>query len=459
MSTAQNMNEITSFLEAARQGEQTDAAPFVDFSKKFEAIVLWGAGNLGTALGAKLIELGVRIDVYWDTQFEQIKERNGLRVIQPFSGDFKPQKTLVIFCIGNIVTGSQIMGTLGKNAYHNVVHGKDLLYAFLCPLTNQYPPKPEICNSLAICEICSCERLYSIIQADAARARGVPKKEILSLTRFYITITTACNLKCTHCTMYMNSYPKKIAKNVPLRQILQDINIVMQAIDACGIVCLYGGEPFLHKDIDKIIEQTLTYENFNSLLLSTNGSVPMTSRHLEAMNSPRIRLDLSNYLHIYNDKQRKIFFNNLEKCKIAGIFVKSQNFIPTWIMASTLEDKHKTPEMMRQSKNSCKKDNGRLIVGHNGKLFPCFFAQSLFSLGVADYPDDYIELNPEHSISEIRERIQKMISRPWHLSCSHCQFDNPTLPSAKAVKTIVNQAAEQGFNSRYSLPVHKAISA
>lgn len=436
-----DMDEIAEFLRGARRGERLNPEVFVRFARRFQAVVIWGAGNLGTAVGARVLEVGVPVSCYWDTQAERIQTSNGLPVFAPFGGAFNKDKTLVLFCIGNVAMGPNVFLQLAENGWTNVVHGNDLLQGLLCPLSNEKPPEVKICNSFDICSVCSCERLDSIVRANVIRKQGLSPDAVLSFDRVHFIVNSVCNLKCTHCFMYINSYPKDRKQNVPLKQMVQDIDVVMGAVHSFGVVNIFGGEPFLRKDMDQIVSRVLTHQNMGAVIVNSNGTVRIDSSQFAPLADERVRLAFSNYLEVLDEGKQTLFFQNIEAAQTAGVTTKYQNGLPTWNVSSTLEPKGDSLETMIQKKHEC---GVRFLYVFDGKLFPCAFTLSIHDLQVADYTTDYLVLDPTKSPEEIREGIRDLLSRSHYGACGHCEtFGSPSL---------TNQAAAQGFDERYALP-------
>ena len=433
--------EMGAFLSAARHGEHVDPQIFVRLAKSFDSVVIWGAGNLGSAIGKKLLDLGVNPTCYWDAQAEKIKICNGLPVISPFDGDFHRDTTLVLFCIGNVAVGPNVYRQLAANDWKHVVHGNDLLQGLLCPLSNDRPPDTKICNNLDICSVCSCERLNNIVRLNAVRKRNISDQKILSFDRVHFIVNNICNLKCKHCFLYMNSYPKEYKQNVYINQISQDIDVIMRTVHSFGVVNIFGGEPFLHKDLDLIVRRVLSYDNFGSVIVNTNGTVRIDASQLSSIKDGRLRLAFSNYLKMLDEGKKTTFFQNIETAKSLGINAKYQNTLPTWNVSSTLEDKRNSIERMIQKKSTC---GVRFLYVFDGKLFPCAFALSIYDLRVADYKTDYTFLDPNKSQDTMCDCIRELISRTYYGACGHCDFfGSPAL---------AKQAGEQGFDIRYALP-------
>jgi organic radical activating enzyme len=436
-----HLTKIDNFIADARNGKSTDPDVFVAFARQFDSVVIWGAGNLGTAVAKKIRALGVTLSSFWDAQAEHIVERNGVPVIAPFSGSFNREKTIILFCIGNVAVAPNVFRQLSENGWHHVLHGNDLVQGLICPLSDEKPVNTAICNNFDICSVCSCERLHSIVRSTAARKLELPPEQLLSFDRVHFIVNNVCNLKCTHCFLYINSYPKERKQNVETGQLLQDIQVIMRTVHSFGVVNIFGGETFLHKDIDQIITSVLSYENFGSVIVNTNGIARIKPQQMKAMRDSRVRLALSNYLEVLDEAKKEIFFKNIESAKASGVNAKYQNALPTWNISSSLEHKGDTRETMVEKKAAC---GVRFLYVFDGKLFPCAFSLSINDLGVADYASDYVTLDPELSPEALRSRIRAMLARPHYGACGHCENFGAS--------ALTGTAAEQGFDKRYALP-------
>jgi hypothetical protein len=444
------MAGIADFLQAARNGDEVDASVFVNFTRRFEAIVLWGAGNLGTAVGKRLLELDIRISAYWDMRAEQIVKQNAVDVLPLFSGDFIPENTLVIVCIGNAplrINNKNLVKPLSENGWH-FMDGMDLLYALICPLSSRRPLNARYCTNFGdICSLCECARLHNIVLTDTARKRKVSTKDIFFIERVHFIVNNLCNLKCTHCCVYINSIPRERKQNIDFQQIQQDISLCMQSVDAFGSAILLGGEPFLHKDIDRIIVKILSYDKFGILLINTNGIPRMSQKQFDAMKDPRVNLSFSNYLHVLDEKKSAAYLENCKNAADAGVNIGRLARMPVWNLSPTLENFHYDAEQMIRIKSAC--NNRDFLYVYDGKIFPCTTSYSIFDLGIADYKTDYILLDPEDSPEENRNKIINLRNRPYYHACSHCS-------SNSGLTRFTPEVAKQGFDPRYPSPNRNA---
>lgn len=83
---------------------------------------------------------------------------------------------------------------------------------------------------------------------------------------FIFFITNVCNLKCEHC-FYHESLNTKISDLS-----LEEIKKCSMSLGEINNINFSGGEPFIRKDIDEIVDIFYTNNNLKFLLIPTNGS-------------------------------------------------------------------------------------------------------------------------------------------------------------------------------------------
>lgn len=127
----------------------------------------------------------------------------------------------------------------------------------------------------------------------------------------YVEVTSNCNLKCKYC--YNNSGEEKF--EIPIKL----LNQVFDSCNKIGInsIAISGGEPYLHKDIQKIIE-LLKEKNFKSIVLITNG---MSNRIFECISI----MEYLDFLQISLDSvspELNDLYRNFENCNIVKNNIK-----------------------------------------------------------------------------------------------------------------------------------------
>jgi organic radical activating enzyme len=431
------MFDIEEFITCADRGMAVDIDGFREYVNAYETVSIWGAGNLGTAVGKKLIEDNIKVSYYWDAQADKIKNRNGVPVKQIEYSFDKKNKILVIFCISNEAVAPFLLMDFKQRGY-DYLPGKSIFYAFICPISDSSVLNTEICNAWDVCSACGCKRLYNVVCQKILRKKELPEDNMLAFDRIHFITNNTCNLKCKYCISMMNSYRQDQKKFMPLERIYKDIDKVMKAIDAIGVVNVFGGEPFLHKDISKIVKKVLEYDNFGAMIINTNGVAHIDENQLDGLDDVRIRVACSNYSGQINAEQEGRFKNNYDMMKNKGIIVKTQNVLPMWSVPCTVHKAQNANEdVLTKRRRNCPVP---YLYVFNGRIFPCLQALLVFDLEVADN-NDYIKIDDVDSIEELRQRIFALRSKQYYKSCDYCYGNDGN--------EYTNKAGEQGVEQRY----------
>lgn len=129
-----------------------------------------------------------------------------------------------------------------------------------------------------------------------------------------------------------------------------------------------------------------------------------------------------------------MFEQNIENVKNAGICYTVGIFSPEWIIPVTLENKYLSDEQARKKKAVCT----HWHQVKNGKVHPCDLANSIYSLGIADYPDSYFDLTQNLGMPEMKDAFRHYLEKEYYEVCRH--HDRP-----KNAKYLTAKAAEQGY--------------
>lgn len=416
---------LQKYYEETASGDRVDNRLLYEYIKSYQYVVLWGASFQGQAIGKKLLDEGIPIDNYWDIRSDEIKECNGIEVIKPFTSE-NANETLIIICIGNRVIFGGLKNELIENGYPNFIEGDRLYMGILCPFTVDTGVNAKRCTQTMECRQIYCHRLGNIL----SRQNDSSEKPI-HLTSVTLVINSRCSLGCMYCTSYMNEYPQNKRTDVPLEQICNDIDVFFDAVDSVGTVTVMGGEPFMHPDISSIIEKLCTKKNFGLVSIATSGTWPIKEEQLNGLHDERVNVSFSNYTESITDNQKEWFYKNIETVKKSGVCYTVGLFSPEWIKPSTLYWLDATEEEMIDRKQRCTHWDQL----KNGKLHPCDFATAIYSLEIADYPSDYVELNASIPQAEMKEKIRKYLEKPFYQTCGHHRL----------YKGMTAKAAEQGY--------------
>jgi len=436
------MFDIEQFYAAAFSGQRCDVQGLAEHVRSFEHVVFWGAGNLGTSLGRKFLQLNLPITAYWDVRAQQIRELHGIQVLEPFEGGFDRSRTLVVFCITNVFVAQIVARQLRENGHDNLLIGHDLYQGLICPVTRE-SFDISVCRDMPACNVCSCTRLDNIVRA----ANTKDGSDNLHFPNITFVINQKCTLSCKYCYSYTNNYPKEKRVNFPLERVTRDIDRFFDAVDSVTLVPVVGGEPFLHPDLGVIVKKFLEKTNLGVLNVTTNGICKISPRQLEGLQDDRARVFFSNYLDCLTPAQGDLFHRNIELVQSQGVVAIAYNTTPQWTVPVTLDDKGFSTARTTAMKANCMLTpyNGKYVK--NGRFYPCTIADSVHNLGIADYPTDYVVIDSTRSDNELRQRIRDVMEAPFHQACRHCG-DREKVTARAGVQGFTDYAGRERSPSR-----------
>lgn len=239
-----------------------------------------------------------------------------------------------------------------------------------------------------------------------------------------ISVTDRCNLRCAYCIG-----GGKDSKFIKLESILsfEEIYEFTKAAVKFGItkVRLTGGEPLLRKDIVLLVKMLAGIKEIEDLSMTTNGILlGKIASELKNAGLHRINVSLDsvspgNYRRITNDGNLNDVLNSLEIAKNTGFsqikincviknskeepdaagvseYCRKNGFDIRYIRMMDMENGKYWPVIGGEG-GKCKVCN-RLRLSSDGRIFPCLFCNTSFSIKELGYEKAIrraIELKPE----------------------------------------------------------------
>jgi organic radical activating enzyme len=117
-----------------------------------------------------------------------------------------------------------------------------------------------------------------------------------------VLVTERCNLNCSHCNMFIPHF--EMPKHRELDTMIKDIDSYFNIVDYVSVFHLVGGEPFLHPQIQYVIQHILSnyIHKIDKFIITTNGSIAPKPSTIELLKSSNVILSVSNY----SDKLQKL---------------------------------------------------------------------------------------------------------------------------------------------------------
>lgn len=418
--------DLNQFYAQCESGGPVDKNAVIQYIQSFDKVIIWGSAGLGQAIGKYLEKNNVKTLQYWDQRFEELGSVGEHKIEAPFGKEYNRDHTLVIYSIPNHVIMNNLLNMLKEHGYYNVIRGDILYSGILCPYEHGDTPSAVRCWMKGECRSVICRKLQSITQS---RSRRQKPGERIDLTYNCFIINSLCNLSCTHCVQYINSYPADKKINIPLETICRDIDAWLEMIDSVGTISVMGGETFMHPDIAKIAQKFSEHDNFGFVSFPTNGLYPIKPEQLEGIEDPRIIIAFGAYQHVASERQLEIYKQNVELVKSYGIAYTESRHLPTWIVPNGLWKYSSDISYMEMKKSGCPMPPRNLQI-RDGKIHVCDKGVALYAMGTVDYPEDYFMLQKEMPLDQKRELFRKFIEKPYYQTCGHCGNSAVSAPSA-----------------------------
>ena len=258
------------------------------------------------------------------------------------------------------------------------------------------------------------------------------KDTTLRVDSIDLMLTEKCSLKCKDCSNLMQYYKKPIDTDYDI--LVKAMDKIMNSVDFIDELRVLGGDPFMYKELSKIINKLSTYKNVERIVVYTNAKFIPKNRNLDYLRLPRVILDITNYGEASSAADKFVDFAKKE-----GI-AYSMNHCNTWQDCGRIVPKsNKTEKELEHQFNNC--CNSDLISLLHGKLFRCPFSANGVNLkAFAANKDDEIDLNDDSmSKKDLRDKIMYLaFGKKFLTACRFCNgrdYSTANIPSAIQAKT------------------------
>jgi organic radical activating enzyme len=256
--------------------------------------------------------------------------------------------------------------------------------------------------------------------------KGFLSKQELFLRSIDLVITEKCSLKCKDCSNLMQYYEAPV--DITYDEVTQDFDDLTNAVDHIYEVRLIGGEPFMNKDIYKIIEYIVDSPKITKLVIYSNAMIPIKPSQAHIINHPKIVFSLTDYGELAKNTKRVT--QSLDDLGIAYRLHEPEN----WTDSGVIHDFQRSVEQQKQLFSECCGKN--LLTVSDGKLYRCPFAANADRLKAIPY-NSANAVSVKASANEIRRYIAEIDYIP---ACNHCKgrsFGSPEIiPAIQAPNAI-----------------------
>ena len=376
---------------------------------------MFGAGDIGELANYSLNRLGITVDFFCDNDTRKHgKKYLGIEVISP-ENLAKLNKSINIFISNNYV--SLISTQLNKYGFKEIYNCAELLKKTDFSQSNEIKGLQPLKIERRI------EYYRNMCLKDEYSSSG-----ILNIKSLDVQITERCSLKCTNCSNLMQYYEKPV--NSDLNQLFLAIERLMSCVNKIYEFRVLGGDPFMNKELHKVIDELKKYNQVEKVIVYTNGKIVPKGLNLDCLKDKKVILDITNYGEISNKHDEII--KVLEENKIAY----STTLTTVWTDSGRILPYQTETEEEKKKKfiNCCNSDILSIL---HGKLYRCPFSANATNLGAVPVDKtDIIDLcDKDTPIEDLKKKIKNLTyNKDFLTACSYCNGRDYTVANIKAAE-------------------------
>ena len=278
-------------------------------------------------------------------------------------------------------------------------------------------------NDIKFFEKHKLKNLYNFIQ----KIRFLIKRKPVISTLEYV-VTTRCTMNCKLCNTFVPYFTNEThSKIVTFEEFKNDLDKILKSVDYIYCFGFVGGEPFLAKDLAKMIKYACSKKQIKHVFIATNCTILPSQELLDAMKSKKFIIRTSNYTNVKNikggvtvkyEEVKKLIKKN--KIRLSD----PQEMGNTWITAPELYKDSQNPEKLTKDWDNCQRRFCNMLC--EGVFVPCtaaLFMNRNMEL-TQEIKDESPNIREFKSSKELTEKFIEIFSKPYSDYCNYCHTEN-----------------------------------
>lgn len=269
-------------------------------------------------------------------------------------------------------------------------------------LNDTYKMKPY---KMAIKEVESCIACQKYYGMD----------DRLCIKSIDLEITERCSMRCRDCSNLMQYY--KHPEDFTVEDLVDSIELLLKYVDEIYEIRVLGGEPFMHRNVHRIVNELLLFEQIQRVVVYTNASIMPTEEMWEVFENDKVNFNITNYGPLsrnINEMEKE-----LQKRDIGYVIAD----VGKWTQCATIKKHGRNEQELKELYQECCVKN--LITLLNGRLYKCPFIANAINLNaVPAYQEDFVELCAlqEMEYKDARKYLRKyVLEKSFFESCDYCE--------------------------------------
>lgn len=370
---------------------------FLDSSKN-KKIICFGCGDLGKRFLDSYADR-ITVECFWDNDVSKQGSElnyNGKQysIVAPsvkeemFSDNY-------LFVITSVYY-KEIWEQLENLGYQNIY-----IYPFIGSRINMY----EQCLKKNISDLGVVKKWDEYKKNEYRDNCLQHKQEGFIIPYLPVMVTTKCTLKCEYCNNLM-PYFKEKACDSDIEVIVDSVKSVAGISDKILFLELVGGEPFLYRKFDELLEKLVKINKIEQIVIVTNGTVIPNEKVTKLLKKYDVLIRVSDYGYL----------NKIVK------FVQyaEENELNIWVTSSDWMYPGKPQKRDELKYDLCKQFEKCFFTMqckylYEGKLFHCARAASLYAL---EYERNMECLNVKNITADDLRRFY--LEQYYSEACAYC---------------------------------------
>lgn len=391
-------------------------------------ILVYGAGKIGERLYVALSEFGIEVERYWDEKASTIQSIGSCRVESP---NYEAMTTedretvVVLIAIFAETISDMLRDRLIGKGFSRAISDRKFISSILKSECRAKVERGDYQFDLSKCHLCpvkmdsgGCEIFSeSVEQVGSRNPRNCHEEEPFAIPSLGLILSSKCTLTCLGCNHLRDHFEPEHNVDLSSDDVLNDLKIVTNAVDFVRTVVLVGGEPFLYRNIERIIKGILEIKNVGVLHIITNGTVVSRSKALfQLLRNARVLVEVSGYgdrLPKQLHQNVKTFLGQLSANDVSHRYTQTM----TWFEFGGFDDRGYTDVEVRQLYEKCCFKSHDIF---DGKMFKCSrSAYGTFIGKIAEIREDYVDIrSPSHR--GLKEDLRMFLEKDCVEACRYC---------------------------------------
>jgi len=263
------------------------------------------------------------------------------------------------------------------------------------------------------------------------------QNDYLHLERLNVVVTSRCTLNCKHCSSLMPFYSKP--QDFNSEKIIKSLDKILSVCDLIYHVEVLGGEPFLYKEILKIIDYLVASKKVLHIDIVTNATILPEEKVINGLKNDIISVVIDDY--------GKLSFkiNELETClKKAEVDYRINNHF-AWSDLGNFDNRNQSKENLIKLFKNCNFNSCTELLEE--KLYRCPRSSHGTNLNlIPDCKTDYVDLCYENrdNSTELKQKIRNFLGFEYINACNYCSGNSKSTLSLPVARQQLKRSGGDG---------------